>query len=83
VIEDRASGVRAGVAAGMTVIGLCAESHLRHGHAEMLKAGGAQHIAASWDAVEPIVTSLLRQRMGQMPIQSAAKLGRPRLVRNS
>lgn len=45
VIEDSLSGVQAGVAAGMTVIGLCAGGHVRAGHAEMLKAAGAHHLA--------------------------------------
>lgn len=45
VIEDSPFGVQAGVAAGMTVIGLCAGGHVRAGHAEMLKAAGAHHLA--------------------------------------
>ena len=32
VIEDSAGGIRAAVAAGMTVVGLCAASHIREGH---------------------------------------------------
>jgi beta-phosphoglucomutase-like phosphatase (HAD superfamily) len=45
VIEDSPYGVQAGVAAGMTVIGLCAGGHVRTGHAETLKAAGAHHLA--------------------------------------
>ena len=45
VIEDSPYGVQAGVAAGMTVIGLCAGGHVRAGHAETLKAAGAHHLA--------------------------------------
>lgn len=52
VIEDSPLGVQAGVAAGMTVVGLCAASHVRAGHAERLKTAGAHHIAASFDTIE-------------------------------
>jgi HAD superfamily hydrolase (TIGR01509 family) len=55
VIEDSPSGVQAGVAAGMTVIGLCAGSHIRQGHAARLHAAGASQIAQSWDEVATIV----------------------------
>lgn len=55
VIEDSPTGVRAGVAAGMTVIGLCAGSHIRDGHAERLHAAGAHHVAVSYDEVAAIV----------------------------
>jgi HAD superfamily hydrolase (TIGR01509 family) len=51
VIEDSASGVRGGVAAGMTVVGLCAASHIREGHADRLAEAGATHVAGSWDEV--------------------------------
>ena len=36
VVEDSASGVQAGVAAGMTVIGLLAASYIQEGHAKRL-----------------------------------------------
>lgn len=55
VIEDSVSGVRAGRAAGMTVVGLCAGSHLRDGHARRLEAAGAHHAAASWQEVADFV----------------------------
>jgi HAD superfamily hydrolase (TIGR01509 family) len=58
VIEDSANGVRAGVAAGMTVIGLCAASHLQPGHAERLMAAGASYSANSWNEVSVIVSTL-------------------------
>ncbi|WP_295186232.1 HAD-IA family hydrolase [uncultured Brevundimonas sp.] len=51
VIEDSEAGVTAGVAAGMTVVGLTAGGHVRHGHAERLTARGAHHIADSYAAV--------------------------------
>jgi len=60
VIEDSANGVRAGVAAGMTVIGLCAASHLQPGHAQRLMAAGASYSANSWNEVSVIVSALCR-----------------------
>ena len=60
VIEDSANGVRAGVAAGMTVIGLCAASHLQPGHAQRLMAAGAAYSANSWNEVSVIVSALCR-----------------------
>ncbi len=60
VIEDSAGGVQAGVAAGMTVIGLCAGTHLRPGHAQRLIAAGASYTAASWEEVSSIVSTLCK-----------------------
>ena len=60
VIEDSPNGVRAGVAAGMTVIGLCAASHLQPGHAQRLMAAGASYSADSWSEVSAIVSALCR-----------------------
>lgn len=51
VIEDTPTGVRAGVSAGMTVVGLCAGGHIRDGHAERLLAAGAHHVVASYAGV--------------------------------
>ena len=51
VIEDSEAGVTAGVAAGMTVVGLTAGGHIRDGHAERLAARGAHHLADSYAAV--------------------------------
>ncbi|MFM2100372.1 MAG: hypothetical protein RLZZ366_1911 [Pseudomonadota bacterium] len=48
VIEDSPLGVRAGVAAGAYVIGLCAGSHIRSGHGERLTAAGAHQIALNY-----------------------------------
>jgi HAD superfamily hydrolase (TIGR01509 family) len=59
VIEDSASGVRAGVAAGMIVIGLCAGSHLRDGHAQRLRDAGARHIADTWAEATQLVSKLI------------------------
>ena len=55
VIEDSPTGVLAGVAAGMRVVGLCAGGHIRDGHAERLTEAGAHHIALSWDEVATLI----------------------------
>lgn len=55
VIEDSPTGVAAGVAAGMTVIGLLAGTHIRAGHGDQLRAAGAHHLAASYDAVAALI----------------------------
>jgi len=59
VIEDSASGVIAGQAAGSIVIGLLAAGHIRDGHAATLKEAGAHHIAADYVELERIVRDLL------------------------
>lgn len=59
VIEDSAGGVQAAVAAGMTVIGLLAGSHIRAGHAARLQAAGAHYIAATFAAAEGITRKLI------------------------
>ena len=59
VIEDSPTGVIAGVAAGMTVAGLCAGGHIRDGHAQQLFQAGAHRVfnsyadLAAWIATEP------------------------------
>jgi len=55
VIEDSTTGVLAGVAAGMRVVGLCAGGHVRDGHAERLTAAGAHDIAFSYDDVATLI----------------------------
>ena len=59
VIEDSVGGVQAGVAAGMTVIGLLAASHIRDGHGARLREAGAQYVAASFDEATEITRKLL------------------------
>ncbi len=59
IIEDSASGVIAGRAAGSTVIGLLAAGHIREGHAARLKKAGAHHVATDYVQVERIVRDLL------------------------
>ena len=59
VIEDSLSGVRAGVAAGMIVVGLCAGSHVRPEHAQRLMDAGAFHVADTWSDVLAFVASLV------------------------
>jgi beta-phosphoglucomutase-like phosphatase (HAD superfamily) len=58
LIEDSASGVIAGLAAGMTVLGLCAGSHARAGHARRLTDAGALFTAGTWDEVFGIMSGL-------------------------
>ena len=55
VVEDSVSGVQAGIAAGMMVIGLCAGSHLRRGHANRLSLAGATQVASTWAEVAELV----------------------------
>jgi beta-phosphoglucomutase-like phosphatase (HAD superfamily) len=45
VIEDSVPGVQAAVTAGMRVIGFTGGGHCRPGHAERLRAAGADAIA--------------------------------------
>jgi len=59
VIEDSGGGVQAGVAAGMTVIGLLAASHIRDGHGERLRGAGAHYVAHSFDEAAGITQRLL------------------------
>jgi HAD superfamily hydrolase (TIGR01509 family) len=59
VIEDSVSGVQAGVAAGMTVIGLLAGSHIADGHASRLAEAGAAYVAQAFSEVREITRSLV------------------------
>jgi HAD superfamily hydrolase (TIGR01509 family) len=59
VIEDSASGVEAGVAAGMTVIGLLAASHIQAGHGERLRSAGARFVASTFEEAQAITRQLL------------------------
>jgi HAD superfamily hydrolase (TIGR01509 family) len=58
VIEDSRPGVQAGVAAGMTVVGLLAGGHIRDGHGEQLAAAGAHHIAHDYAAVSALMEAV-------------------------
>ncbi len=60
VIEDSTSGVQAGVAAGMKVIGLLAASHIGDGHEELLRKAGAHFVARTFVEVESITRDLLK-----------------------
>ena len=62
VIEDSRSGVVAAIAAGMSVIGLSAASHVRKGHAAALGQAGALHLATSWMEVAEITSAFLAAR---------------------
>lgn len=58
VIEDSTTGVRAGAAAGATVIGLLAGAHIRDGHEAKLREAGAHHVVADYDALDRLITEL-------------------------
>lgn len=59
VIEDSIGGVQAAIAAGMTVIGLLAASHIRDGHAARLRAAGARYIATTFAQAAGITRRLI------------------------
>jgi HAD superfamily hydrolase (TIGR01509 family) len=55
VIEDTPVGVSAGAASGAFTVGLCAGSHVRPGHADLLTAAGANAIAESYEEVAALL----------------------------
>jgi HAD superfamily hydrolase (TIGR01509 family) len=57
VIEDSVIGVTAAAAAGMSVVGLCAGSHVRDGHGERLLAAGADFVCHDFDAIDVLLRS--------------------------
>jgi len=59
VIEDSPNGVRAGLAAGASAVGLCAGAHIRPGHAERLREAGAEHVFGSWPEVADFLSARL------------------------
>ena len=54
-IEDSPVGTRAAVAAGMTVVGLAAASHIAdpQAHAEHLRAAGVHYVAFAFEEIAP------------------------------
>ena len=61
VIEDSVGGVTAGRAAGATVIGLTAASHIQPGHDARLRQAGAGHVVASFAELDRVIRLLLRR----------------------
>jgi len=59
VIEDSAAGVAAGIAAGMTVVGLMAGSHMRPEHRQRLISAGARLIASTFEEASDITRRLI------------------------
>jgi hypothetical protein len=75
IIEDSASGVTAGIAAGMTVIGLMAASHMRPEHRQGLVSAGAHFIAATFKDAADITRRLIRSP-GALPLSARQFDGR-------
>ncbi|TYC53685.1 HAD family phosphatase [Rhodobacterales bacterium] len=57
VIEDSANGVKAGLAAGMTVWGFVGGGHTHDGHTAQLEAAGAHKVVSSHDNLAELLTS--------------------------
>lgn len=55
ILEDSEVGATGALASGATVIGLAAGSHCLDGHADMLRALGVQHVAASFEEVRRLL----------------------------
>lgn len=64
VIEDTPTGVRAGVAAGMTVVGLCAGGHIRDGHPQRLREAGAHHVVDEYEEVAALIDNDRQEPVG-------------------
>lgn len=60
VIEDSASGVEAAAAAGMTVIGLLAGSHIQDGHRDRLNVAGAHHVVDTFAQAKVVTEDILK-----------------------
>lgn len=58
VIEDSATGVAAGAAAGMKVVGLLAGGHVGNGHDEQLREAGAHHLVHSYAELARLIAEL-------------------------
>lgn len=59
VIEDGTGGITAARAAGATVIGLMAGSHIKPGFDVTLRQAGAHHVVASFGELDEVVRPLL------------------------
>ncbi|MEM9630128.1 MAG: HAD family hydrolase [Pseudomonadota bacterium] len=57
VIEDSSNGVKAGLAAGMTVWGFVGGGHSHDGHAEQLEAAGAHKVVDTHDNLAELLMS--------------------------
>jgi HAD superfamily hydrolase (TIGR01509 family) len=58
VLEDSPSGVAAAIAAGMTVVGILAASHIQPDQRARLCSAGARHVAQSFAEAEAITRRL-------------------------
>lgn len=59
IIEDSASGVIAGRAAGATVIGFLAAGHIRDGHGAVLADAGAHYVVNTFREAEEVMRNLV------------------------
>lgn len=57
VIEDSAGGVKAGVAAGMGVVGLLAGSHIGAGHDDVLREAGADWVVQDYEELSRLLAA--------------------------
>lgn len=73
VIEDSESGVQAGIAAGMTVIGILAASHIREGHDIKLRQAGAQFVVSNYIEASTIIEGVFN---GTILVQRTVKRNR-------
>jgi HAD superfamily hydrolase (TIGR01509 family) len=55
ILEDSEVGATGALASGAMVIGLAAGAHCLDGHADMLRAIGVEHVAASFDEVRRLI----------------------------
>jgi HAD superfamily hydrolase (TIGR01509 family) len=58
VVEDSATGVASGVAAGMQVVGLLAGGHITDQHDAELRDAGAHHLVTDYPALERLIVAL-------------------------
>jgi beta-phosphoglucomutase-like phosphatase (HAD superfamily) len=62
ILEDNASGMIAGRAAGATVVGLLAAGHIRDGHGAVLADAGAHYVVDTFREAEEVVRNLVCDR---------------------
>jgi len=76
VIEDSPHGVQAGLAAGMTVVGIAAASHLGSEHMQRLHDAGAHVVVDSYRSLQKILDERSRNRTERVAADDF-RAGRP------